>query len=72
MSRSEEKLVFDGPVSQEVDEEVDDVLNRSLDQARELLTSRRAFVEAVARELLERENLDLEDLKVLEQANRPD
>lgn len=71
VSRSEEKLVFDGPVSQEVDEEVDDVLNRSLDQARELLTSRRAFVEAVARELLERENLDLEDLKVLEQANRP-
>lgn len=71
VSRSEEKLVFDGPVSQEVDEEVDTMLNRSLNQARELLTARRGLLDAVARDLLEKENLDLADLQELERTYRP-
>lgn len=70
VSRSEEKLVFDGPVGQEIDDEVDGVLNGSLDQARKLLHERRALLDAVATELLERENLDLEDLRRLEAANK--
>jgi cell division protease FtsH len=70
VSRSEEKLVFDGPVGQEIDDEVDGVLNGSLDQARKLLRERRALLDAVATELLERENLDLEDLRRLEAANK--
>jgi len=71
VSRGEEKLVFDGPVSQEVDEEVDTMLNRSLNQARDLLARRRALLDAVAGELLEKENLDLADLQELERAHRP-
>jgi cell division protease FtsH len=70
VSRSEEKLVFDGPVSQEVDEEVDTILNRSLNQARELLTARRDLLDAIAGELLEKENLDLLDLQELERVSR--
>lgn len=69
VSRSDEKLVFDGPVSQEIDEEVDRMLVASLDAARGLLRERSRFLEVVANELLDKENLDLTDLRRLETEN---
>jgi cell division protease FtsH len=69
VSRSDEKLVFDGPVSQEIDEEVDRMLVDSLDAARNLLGGRRGFLSSVADELLDKENLDLADLRRISEAN---
>jgi len=66
VSRGEEKLAFDGPVGLAIDGEVDELLKSSLETARRWLRGRRALVEAVAAELLERENIDLDDLRRLE------
>lgn len=65
ISRQEEKLVFDGPVGQEIDREVNGLLTDALKTAKQTLLTNRALLKIVAEELIERENLTLADLQTL-------
>ncbi len=65
ISRSDERLMMNGPVGQEVDREVAGIIENALASARALLVERRTLLEMVAGELLEEETLSLEDLKAL-------
>ena len=65
VSRSADRLSMDGPVSQEIDAEVDDLLRDSLEQSRQLMRRNTELLRAVAEALLDLENLSLADLRLL-------
>ena len=65
ISRSDERLMMNGPVGQEVDREVAEIIENALATARTLLVEHRTLLAMVAEELLEEETLSLEDLKAL-------
>ena len=65
ISRSEDRMLMDGPVGQEVDREVATLIEDGLDRARTLLATRRPLLERVAEELLDEETLSIEDLRAL-------
>ena len=63
LTRDEDQLMMDGPARQEIDQEAAALIEGALGRTRELLGRNREFLQAVAEELLEEENLALSDLQ---------
>jgi cell division protease FtsH len=68
--RSEDQLMMASHSRQEVDSEVNALLEEALTSASSLLQSRLDLLRAVAEELLERETIDLDDLRRLDNAHK--
>ena len=63
---SEERLVFDGPVGADVNDEVDQLLGDLLEQSRDLLRRNIDMLRCVAEELMDKETLDTQDIERIE------
>jgi cell division protease FtsH len=65
VARSGERLMLDGPVGEQVDAEVSEILTASLENARGLLREHETLLRQVVEALLEYETLRLDDLVAL-------
>lgn len=68
VARSGERLMFDGPVGEQIDSEVADILASSLTNARELLKDNELLLRLIVEGLLEHETLRLADLVALRES----